>query len=132
MWQITPATTIHWVMSNLVTNLDRRILHNENLSIDKQIMEMMETNGVKSKEISTNTFASLLPIPDFGADGVVTNISSDHRSADVCLAGLPIDILTISTNFCYRLPDIAGGFGGGAGEVQDSKDAAKKGPGFKG
>jgi hypothetical protein len=99
MWQITPATTIHWVMSNLVTNLDRRILHNENLSIDKQIMEMMETNGVKSKEISTNTFASLLPIPDFGADGVVTNISNDRlnndrRSADVCLAGLPIDILT--------------------------------------
>jgi hypothetical protein len=86
-------------MSNLATNLDRRILHNENLSIDKQIMEMMETNGVKSKEISTNTFASLLPIPDFGADGVVTNISNDRlnndrRSADVCLAGLPIDILT--------------------------------------
>ena len=99
MWQITPATTIHWVMSNLATNLDRRILHNENLSIDKQIMEMMETNGAKSKEISTNTFASLLPIPDFGADGVVTNINSDRlnsdrRSADVCLAGLPIDILT--------------------------------------
>ena len=99
MWQITPATTIYWVMSNLVTNLDRRVLHNENLSIDKQIMEMMETNGAKSKEISTNTFASLLPIPDFGADGVVTNINSDRlnsdrRSADVCLAGLPIDILT--------------------------------------
>lgn len=99
MWQITPATTIHWVMSNLATNLDRRILHNENLSIDKQIMEMMETIGAKSKEISTNTFASLLPIPDFGADGVVTNISNDRlnndrRSADVCLAGLPIDILT--------------------------------------
>ena len=94
MWQITPATTIYWVMSNLVTNLDRRVLHNENLSIDKQIMEMMETNGAKSKEISANTFASLLPIPDFGADGVVTTISSDRRNADVCLAGLPIDILT--------------------------------------
>jgi hypothetical protein len=99
MWQITPATTIYWVMSNLVTNLDRRVFHNENLSIDKQIMEMMETNGAKSKEISPNTFAPLLPIPDFGADGVVTNISSDrlnidHRNADVCLAGLPIDILS--------------------------------------
>jgi hypothetical protein len=93
MWQITPATTIYWVMSNLVTNLDRRVFHNENLSIDKQIMEMMETNGAKSKEISPNTFAPLLPIPDFGADGVVTNISSD-RNADVCLAGLPIDILS--------------------------------------
>ena len=99
MWQITPATTIYWVMSNLVTNLDRRVFHNENLSIDKQIMEMMETNGAKSKEISPNTFAPLLPIPDFGADGVVTNINSDrlnsdHRNADVCLAGLPIDILS--------------------------------------
>jgi hypothetical protein len=94
MWQITPATTIYWVMSNLIANLDRRIFHNDNLSIDKQIMEMMETNGTKSKEISMNTFASLLPIPDFGADGVVTNISSDRRSADVYLAGLPIDILS--------------------------------------
>jgi len=93
MWQVTPPTTIYWVMSNLVTNLDRRVFHNDNLSVDKQIIEMMETNGEKSKGISTNTFASLLSIPEFGADGVVTNSSSDRRSADVYLAGLPIDIL---------------------------------------
>ncbi|MFN5924015.1 MAG: caspase family protein, partial [Pseudanabaena sp.] len=42
LWQITPATTIHVVMSNLATTLDRQVLHNENLSIHKQVAAMVE------------------------------------------------------------------------------------------
>ena len=99
LWQIVPATTIHVVMSDLVTTLDRRAFHNEDLSIDKQIAAMVEIDPIKQKAIATSPFATspfspLLPIADLGSDGVITNSIGDRRTADVCLAGLPIAVLS--------------------------------------
>ncbi|NMF58342.1 caspase family protein [Pseudanabaena yagii] len=93
LWQITPATTIHVVMSNLATTLDRKALHNDNLSIDKQVVAMVEVDAVKQKAIATNTFAELLSNPDLGCDGVIVN-AIDRRTADISLAGLPITVLS--------------------------------------
>ncbi len=93
LWQITPATTIHVVMSNLATTLDRKALHNDNLSIDKQVAAMVEVESVKQKAIATNTFAELLSNPDLGSDGVIIN-AIDRRTADISLAGLPITVLS--------------------------------------
>ncbi|PZO39650.1 MAG: hypothetical protein DCF19_13810 [Pseudanabaena frigida] len=94
MWQIAPATTIHVVMSDLATTLDRRALHNDNLTIDKQIAEMLEIDETKQKAIASSTFAEFLPIPEFGCDGVITNSIGDRRTADVCLSGMPIVVLS--------------------------------------
>jgi len=93
LWQITPATTINVVMSDLATTLDRRALHNDNLSIDKQIAAMVELDPTKQKAIATSTFNSLLTTPDFGSDGVILN-STDRRTADISLAGFPITVLS--------------------------------------
>jgi len=93
LWQITPATTIHVVMSNLATTLDRQVLHSDNLSIHKQVAAMVEADPVKQKAIATSTFAELLSSPDFGSDGVIIN-ASDRRTADISLAGLPITVLS--------------------------------------
>jgi len=93
LWQITPATTIHVVMSNLATTLDRQVLHSDNLSIHKQVAAMVEVDPVKQKAIATSTFAELLSSPDFGSDGVIIN-ASDRRTADISLAGLPITVLS--------------------------------------
>jgi hypothetical protein len=94
LWQITPASTIYVIMSDLATALDRRALHNDNLSIDKQVANIWEVDLVKQKAIATDTFATLLPIPDFGSDGVITNSIGDRNAADVHLAGLPIAVLS--------------------------------------
>jgi hypothetical protein len=93
LWQTTPATTIYVVMSDLATTLDRRTLHNDNLSIEKQITEMITVDPTRQKAISSSTFASLLPISDFGSDGAIISSTGDRRTADVCLAGLPIAVL---------------------------------------
>ncbi|WP_190399307.1 caspase family protein [Pseudanabaena sp. FACHB-1998] len=98
LWQITPPKSIQVVMSDLATTLDRRALHNENLSINKQISEMVEIDPAKQKAIATSTFAPLLPIPDFGCDGVITNSTGDRRTAHICLAGLPISVLSNYAN----------------------------------
>lgn len=94
LWQITPATTIHVVMSNLATTLDRCALHNDNLTIEKQVASMWEVETTKQKGIATSTFAEMLPIPDFGSDGVIMNSTGDRHTADVHLAGLPIAVLS--------------------------------------
>ncbi len=94
LWQIVPATTIHVVMSDLATILDRRALHDDNLSIDKQVANIWEVDASKQKAIATITFAALLPIPDFGSDGVIISSIGDRRIADVHLAGLPIAVLS--------------------------------------
>ena len=54
---------------------------------------MWEVEAAKQKAIATSTFAEMLPIPDFGADGVIIN-SSDRYTADIYLAGLPIAVLS--------------------------------------
>ncbi|WP_434684725.1 caspase family protein [Pseudanabaena minima] len=94
LWQITPATTIHVVMSNLATTLDRCALHNDNLTIEKQVASMWEVETTKQKGIATSTFAEMLSIPDFGSDGVIMNSTGDRHTADVHLAGLPIAVLS--------------------------------------
>jgi hypothetical protein len=94
LWQIVPATKINVVMSDLATTLDRRALHNDNLTIEKQVAIMWEVEVAKQKAIATSTFAEMLPIADFGADGVIINSSSDRHTADVYLAGLPIAVLS--------------------------------------
>ncbi len=94
LWQIVPPTTIYVVISDLATTLDRRALHNDELSIDKQVANMWELEATKQKAIATSTFGSILPVPDFGADGVIINSTGDRRSADVYLAGLPIAVLS--------------------------------------
>jgi hypothetical protein len=94
LWQSIPATTIHVVMSDLATTLDRRALHNDNLTIDKQVATMWEMEAAKQKAIATSTFAAMLPIPDFGSDGVVISSNGDRHTADVSLAGLPIAVLS--------------------------------------
>lgn len=94
LWQIVPATTVHVVMSDLATTLDRRALHNDNLSIDKQVAAMWGIDASKQKAIPKTTFAEMLPIPEFGSDGVITNVTSDRHSAEVYLAGLPIAVLS--------------------------------------
>jgi hypothetical protein len=98
LWQIVPATTIHFVISDLATTLDRKALHNENLSIHKQVMNMWEVEANKQKAIASDTFDTLLPVPTFGAEGVIVNSNGDHngdrRTADVYLAGLPIAVLS--------------------------------------
>jgi len=92
MWQITPATTIYVVMGNVATELDRKALHNENLTIDKQIAEMVEIKSVQQKAVDANTFATSLPVSTLGSDGAIINSTGDR--ADVCLAGLPIAVLS--------------------------------------
>jgi hypothetical protein len=94
LWQSIPATKINVVISDLATTLDRRALHNDNLTIEKQVTNMWEVEAAKQKAIATSTFAEMLPIPDFGADGVIINSSSDRHTADVYLAGLPIAVLS--------------------------------------
>ena len=92
MWQITPATTIYVVMGNVATELDRKALHNENLTIDKQIAEMVEIGSAPQKAIDSHTFATFLPVSTLGSDGAIINSTDDF--ADVCLAGLPIAVLS--------------------------------------
>ena len=92
MWQITPATTIYVVMGNVATELDRKALHNENLTIDKQIAEMVEIESAPQKAIDSHTFATFLPVSTLGSDGTIINSTDDL--ADVCLAGLPIAVLS--------------------------------------
>ena len=92
MWQITPATTIYVVMGNVATELDRKALHNENLTIDKQIAEMVEIESAPQKAIDSHTFATFLPVSTLGSDGAIINSTDDL--ADVCLAGLPIAVLS--------------------------------------
>ncbi len=94
LWQIVPATKINVVMSDLAATLDRRALHNDNLTIEKQVTNMWEVEAAKQKAIATSTFAEMLPIPNFGSDGVIINSSSDRHTADVYLAGLPIAVLS--------------------------------------
>ena len=94
LWQIVPATKINVVMSDLATTLDRRALHNDNLTIEKQVANMWEVEAAKQKVIASSTFAEMLPIPNFGSDGVIVNCSSDRHTADVYLAGLPIAVLS--------------------------------------
>lgn len=94
LWQIVPATKINVVMSDLATTLDRRALHNDNLTIEKQVANMWEVEEAKQKAIASSTFAEMLPIPNFGSDGVIINSSSDRHTADVYLAGLPIAVLS--------------------------------------
>jgi hypothetical protein len=94
LWQIVPATKINVVMSDLATTLDRRALHNDNLTIEKQVANMWEVEESKQKAIASSTFAEMLPIADFGSDGVIVNSSSDRHTADVYLAGLPIAVLS--------------------------------------
>ena len=92
MWQITPATTIYVVMGNVATELDRKALHNENLTIDKQIAEMVEIGSAPQKAIDSHTFTTFLPVATLGSDGAIINSTDDF--ADVCLAGLPIAVLS--------------------------------------
>ena len=92
MWQITPATTIYVVMGNVATELDRKALHNENLTIDKQIAEMVEIESAPQKAVDSHTFATFLPVSTLGSDGTIINSTDDF--ADVCLAGLPIAVLS--------------------------------------
>ena len=92
MWQITPATTIYVVMGNVATELNRKALHNENLTIDKQIAEMVEIGSAQQKAVDSNTFATSLPVATLGSDGAIINSTGDR--ADVCLAGLPIAVLS--------------------------------------
>ena len=92
MWQITPATTIYVVMGNVATELDRKALHNENLTIDKQIAEMVEIESAPQKAVDSHTFATFLPVLTLGSDGTIINSTDDL--ADVCLAGLPIAVLS--------------------------------------
>jgi len=94
LWQIIPATTIHVVMSDLATTLDRRALHNDNLTIEKQVATMWEVEAAQQKAIATSTFGEVLPVPDFGSDGVIINSTGDRHTADVYLAGLPIAVLS--------------------------------------
>lgn len=94
MWQITPAKTIHVVMSDVVTTLDRQALHNDSLTLDKQVAEIVQVDAAKQKTLAPNTSAIFLPIPKFSADGVIISSSIDFRSADISLAGLPIAVLT--------------------------------------
>ncbi len=97
LWQMLPATTIHVVMSDLATNLDRQVLHNENLTIDRQVAEMVEIDPLKqkliSKAIATSTFAPLLATALPSGDGAIIDVTGDHRNADLCLAGLPVAVL---------------------------------------
>ncbi len=93
MWQITPAKTIHVVMSDVVTTLDRQALHNDSFTLDKQVAEIVQVDAPKQKNLALDTSAIFLPIPQSSADGVVIGSSSDFRSADVSLAGLPISVL---------------------------------------
>ena len=92
MWQITPATTIYVVMGNVATELDRKALHNENLTIDKQIAEMVEIESAPQKTVDSHTFATFLPVSTLGSDVAIINSTDDF--ADVCLAGLPIAVLS--------------------------------------
>jgi hypothetical protein len=55
---------------------------------------MWEVEESKQKAIASSTFAEMLPIADFGSDGVIVNSSSDRHTADVYLAGLPIAVLS--------------------------------------
>lgn len=93
LWQIMPATTINIVMSNVANTLDRRIMHNDDLPIDKQIGNMWLGEASKPKAIATKTF-DFLPVADLSADGVITGVNSDHRTGDIYLAGLPITVLS--------------------------------------
>ena len=94
MWQITPAKTIHVVMSDVVTTLDRQALHNDSLTLDKQVAEIVQVDAAKQKTLAPNTSEIFLSIPQSSADGVIISSSSDFRSADISLAGLPIAVLT--------------------------------------
>ena len=91
LWQIIPATTLHIVMSDVATILDRRALHNDSLTIDKQVASMW-ADEAKQKSSASDTFANL-PVPDITSDGVITS-TGDQFTADVYLAGLPISVLS--------------------------------------
>ncbi len=94
LWQITPASTIHVVMSDLATTLDRQALHNDNLTIDKQVANIVDDAKQKAIATGRSTFAALLPIPDFSSDGAIVSSTGDRYTADVHLAGLPIAVLS--------------------------------------
>ncbi len=94
LWQMTPATTINIVMSDVAVKLDRTALHNDNLTIDKQIAEMVVMDVAKQKAIASTPLATVLPTSDLGSDAVITSSVGDFHTADICLAGLPIAVLS--------------------------------------
>ncbi|CAN1209847.1 Peptidase C14 caspase catalytic subunit p20 [Tumidithrix helvetica PCC 7403] len=101
LWQITPATSLHVVLNNVVNTLAQKAFRSEEINLDKQMESHVEGNLPKA-EAHKPTFqlgkqeidwlATSLPSPLLipSADGVIRATTSDRKMGETWLAGLPI------------------------------------------
>jgi hypothetical protein len=99
LWQMTPATSLRIVLSNVVSTLEQKAFQPGEIVLEKQIETHLE--GKKSLQKSLPTYlggaSDLLRRPSNqlsnslqGADGVIRSVGTSHKSAEIWLAGLPI------------------------------------------
>ncbi|MEE3715964.1 caspase family protein [Tumidithrix elongata RA019] len=101
LWQITPATSLHVVLNNVVNTLAQKAFRPEEINLDKQMESHVEGNLPKAEENKpTHKFgkqdfsllATSLPTPALSpsADGVIRSTTPDRKTGETWLAGLPI------------------------------------------
>ncbi len=102
LWQVTPATSLHVVLSNvnsaLESALEQKAFQSQALTTEKQLNSGSEAKQKSLASYSLNLDNLFLSSSSLnketsnldGAEGAIMSVSSDHRSGEVWLAGLPI------------------------------------------
>ncbi len=101
LWQIAPATTLHVVLSNVNSTLEQKAFQSQELTPEKQLTSHIDGGEVKQKTLASSSlnldklFLASSPLSQAkgsvdGAEGAIMSVSSDRRTGEVWLAGLPI------------------------------------------
>lgn len=101
LWQVTPATSLHVVLSNVNSTLEQKAFQPQDITSENQMTSHIDASEVKQKSLASyslnldDLFLSSSPLIKGsgnldGAEGAIISVSSDRRSGEVWLAGLPI------------------------------------------
>jgi hypothetical protein len=100
LWQITPATSLHVVLNNVVNTLAQKAFRSEEINLDKQMESHVEGNVTKKSDpkpaykIANQDNLLAASLPNTGAspsaDGVIRATTPDRKMGETWLAGLPI------------------------------------------
>jgi Caspase domain/Domain of unknown function (DUF4384) len=98
LWQLTPATTLHVVLSNVNSTLEQKAFQSD-LTPEKQLTSHIDGSEDRQKTLASyaqnfddlffTSSASTKGNLD-GAEGAIISVSSDRRTGEIWLAGLPI------------------------------------------
>lgn len=98
LWQVTPATSLHVVLSNVNSMLEQKAFQSD-LNPEKQLTSHIDGSEVKQKTLASysQNFDDLFFTSSAatkgnldGAEGAIMSVSSDRRTGEIWLAGLPI------------------------------------------